>query len=43
MIPLVGGKGANLGEMYNKFNVPNGFVITTIAYKNNMIDKKMAL
>ncbi len=31
--PLVGGKGANLGEMYNaKFPVPPAFVVTTEAY-----------
>ena len=32
-IPLVGGKGANLGEMYGRFPVPNGFVVTTNAYR----------
>jgi len=33
-IPLVGGKGANLGEMYNNgFPVPPGFVITAKTYK----------
>ncbi len=33
-IPLVGGKGANLGEMYNfGLPVPNGFVITAQAYE----------
>ena len=32
-IPTVGGKGANLGELYNAgFNVPPGFVVTTNAY-----------
>lgn len=32
-IPLVGGKGANLGEMYrNKIPVPNGFCVTANAY-----------
>ncbi len=31
---LVGGKGANLGEMFNaKFPIPNGFVVTSDAYK----------
>ncbi|HRZ85264.1 MAG TPA: phosphoenolpyruvate synthase [Candidatus Paceibacterota bacterium] len=31
--PIAGGKGANLGEMYNsKFPVPPGFAITTKAY-----------
>jgi pyruvate,water dikinase len=33
-IPLVGGKGANLGEMYNfGIPVPDGFVITAQAYE----------
>ncbi|HSV94628.1 MAG TPA: phosphoenolpyruvate synthase [Spirochaetia bacterium] len=33
-IPLVGGKGANLGEMYSfGIPVPNGFVITAQAYE----------
>lgn len=32
-IPLAGGKGANLGEMYNaKIPVPNGFVVTSNSY-----------
>lgn len=32
-IPLVGGKGANLGEMVNaKIPVPDGFVVTATAY-----------
>jgi pyruvate,water dikinase len=32
-IQLVGGKGANLGEMYNsKFPVPNAFIATTDAF-----------
>ncbi len=32
-IALAGGKGANLGEMYNaKIPVPNGFVVTSEAY-----------
>jgi len=32
-IPLVGGKGANLGEMYSVgLPVPNGFVVTANAY-----------
>lgn len=33
-IALVGGKGANLGEMYNnRFPIPNGFMVTADAYK----------
>ena len=32
-IPLVGGKGANLGEMTRaSFPVPNGFAVTVAAY-----------
>ena len=32
-IPLVGGKGANLGEMTRAgFPVPTGFIITSAAY-----------
>ncbi len=36
-VPLVGGKGASLGELYNELtsqgiNVPYGFIITTKAY-----------
>ena len=32
-IPIVGGKGANLGEMYHaEVPVPNGFVVTAKAY-----------
>jgi len=32
-IPIVGGKGANLGEMYHaEIPVPNGFVVTAKAY-----------
>ncbi|HEX9008281.1 MAG TPA: phosphoenolpyruvate synthase, partial [Patescibacteria group bacterium] len=34
-IPFVGGKGANLGEMYNfGLPVPNGFVVTAQAYEH---------
>jgi len=45
-IPLVGGKAANLGEMYGAdFPVPNGFVITSRAYyffiKENNLNKKI--
>lgn len=44
-IPLVGGKGANLGEMYNaNIPIPPGFVVTAKAYKkfieqNNLPDQ----
>src|SRR3990167_8138630 len=32
-IAIAGGKGCNLGELYNnKYNVPNCFVVTTKAY-----------
>ena len=43
-VPLVGGKGANLGEMTQAgFQVPGGFCVTTAAYKdflqhNNLLD-----
>ncbi len=34
-VPLVGGKGANLGEMFNaKIPVPPGFVVTAQAFKS---------
>lgn len=33
-IPLVGGKGANLGEMFAHFEIPNGFCITVNTYKH---------
>jgi len=35
-IAFVGGKGANLGEMFSHFSVPNGFCITCAAYKHFM-------
>ncbi|MDE1847809.1 MAG: hypothetical protein KGH61_02565 [Candidatus Micrarchaeota archaeon] len=35
-LPLVGGKGANLGEMFSRFPVPHGFCITVNAYKRFM-------
>ena len=42
MIPDVGGKGANLGEMENAgFPVPPGFVITAHAYFRNMTENKL--
>ena len=45
-IPLVGGKGANLGEMINaKIPVPDGFVVTAKAYydflKSTSLKKKI--
>lgn len=45
-IPYVGGKGANLGEMFSaKIPVPYGFVVTAKAYKNFIestgLDKKI--
>ncbi len=45
-IPIVGGKGANLGEMYNAGTpVPYGFVVTATAYfdfiKATGLDKKI--
>jgi pyruvate, water dikinase len=45
-IPLVGGKGANLGEMYkNGIPVPNGFCVTAHAYyefvKKTSLKQKM--
>jgi pyruvate,water dikinase len=48
-VPLVGGKNASLGEMYQHLsplgvNIPNGFAVTAAAYryfieKNNLIDR----
>ncbi len=49
-VPLVGGKNASLGEMYNKLtkkgiNVPNGFTITAGAYcyflKHNKLEREI--
>lgn len=32
-LPIAGGKGSHLGELYSAgFNVPNGFIVTTHAY-----------
>ncbi len=48
-IPLVGGKGANLGEMVNSnFPIPYGFIITSKAYfyfieKNKLKDKILSI
>ena len=37
MIPSVGGKGANLGELLKAgFSVPNGFAVTTTAFNQTM-------
>lgn len=42
-IPLVGGKGANLGEMINHgFPVPNGFAITVAAYDHFITTNNLA-
>jgi len=43
-VSLVGGKGANLGEIYKSNPTPNGFVVTTKAYfdflkENNLSNK----
>ena len=35
-IPVVGGKGANLGEMFNYFPIPNGFCVTVNGYEEFM-------
>src|SRR3989344_4918429 len=45
-LPLVGGKGANLGEMWKaKFPVPNGFAVTIQSYdiflEKNQISQKI--
>ena len=45
-IDIAGGKGANLGEMWNNgFPVPNGFILLAQAYrdflKENNLDKKI--
>ncbi len=41
-IPIAGGKGANLGEIYNaKIPVPNGFVVTSTAYYKFMKEKNL--
>ncbi len=42
-IPVVGGKGANLGEMTQaKFPVPNGFVVTSYAYFHFLKENNLA-
>ncbi len=40
-IPLVGGKGANLGEMFSIFRIPNGFCITIHAFKQFVDENKI--
>ncbi len=41
-IPLVGGKGANLGEMARaSFPVPSGFILTTHSYKQFLLENKL--
>ena len=46
-IPIAGGKAANLGELVSAgFNVPRGFVLTTLAYDdfvsaNNLVPKRV--
>ncbi len=43
-IPLVGGKGANLGEMTKAhFPVPNGFIVTSSAYYEFLRDNNLTL
>ncbi len=42
-LPLVGGKGANLGEMTKAgFPVPGGFVVTTHAYRDYLEHNQLA-
>ncbi|MDD5177779.1 MAG: PEP/pyruvate-binding domain-containing protein [Candidatus Nanoarchaeia archaeon] len=40
-IAIVGGKGANLGEMFNHFTIPNGFCVTVNAYKQFIEENKL--
>lgn len=41
-VGFVGGKGANLGEMYGaKIPVPNGFIVTATAYHNFLRSTKL--
>src|SRR3989344_1608417 len=41
-VNTVGGKGANLGEMFqNRFPVPFGFVVTSAAYFDFIKEKKL--
>lgn len=39
-IPVAGGKGASLGEMYDLMPVPDGFVVTAQAYEKSVQDIK---
>lgn len=41
-IPIVGGKGANLGEMYERFPIPNGFCITVNAYEQFLEENNLS-
>jgi len=48
-VPMVGGKNASLGEMYNAFskiNIPDGFALTTKAYwrflEANKLDEQLS-
>ena len=42
-VPLVGGKGANLGEMTNaQIPVPPGFIVTASAYFDFLKKSKLA-
>src|SRR5438270_912590 len=41
-LELVGGKGANLGEMKKiGFPIPNGFILTTYAYQKFLSENKL--
>lgn len=40
-LPLVGGKAANLGEMYARFAVPEGFTVTIHAFEEFLESRKL--
>ena len=40
-LPLVGGKGANLGEMFAKFVIPDGFCVTIHAFEEFLESAKL--
>ncbi len=40
-LPLVGGKGANLGELYARFAVPEGFCVTVRAFEEFLEEGKL--